>query len=71
VDEGDDDVACRELIDGLSGLGVTTLLLHDFDKSGLSIAYTCCHDSKRYSSRRSALVVAAGVGDRQPDLSKS
>jgi DNA topoisomerase VI subunit B len=53
--------ACRELIDGLSGLGVTTLLLHDFDKAGLSIAHTCRHDSKRYRFRNKPLVLDLGL----------
>jgi DNA topoisomerase VI subunit B len=53
--------ACRELIDGLSGMGITTLILHDFDKVGLSIAHTCCHNSKRYTFRNKPLVVDFGL----------
>jgi len=54
-------VAARSLIDGLSGLGVTTLVLHDFDTYGLSICHNLCHDGRRYAFRNRPLVRDVGL----------
>jgi hypothetical protein len=40
--------ASRQLVDHFSSLGVTTLILHDFDKSGLSILHTIRSNTRRY-----------------------
>jgi hypothetical protein len=64
--KGMSTTAARELVDGLSGLGVTTHVLHDCDTYGLSICHTLCHDSPRYRFKNKPLV--EDVGLRLADL---
>lgn len=53
--------AMRRLVDELSGAGVTVLLLHDFDKSGFSIASTIQTDSRRYTFKNKPKVIDLGL----------
>jgi Protein of unknown function C-terminus (DUF2399) len=53
--------AMRQLIEHLSEAGVTTFVLHDFDKSGFSILHTLHSDTRRYRFRTSPLVVDLGL----------
>jgi hypothetical protein len=41
--------AARQLVDSLSQAGLPIFILHDFDKSGLSILHTLRTDSRRYT----------------------
>ena len=41
--------AARELVDGYGQAGIPVFVLHDFDKSGLSIAHTLGTSSRRYT----------------------
>ena len=40
--------ASRQLVEDLTGQGVTTLVVHDFDVSGFTICHTLQADTKRY-----------------------
>jgi hypothetical protein len=53
--------ASRELVDELSGRGVTVLVLHDFDRPGLSILHTLGHDTERYRFRNKPRVLDLGL----------
>jgi hypothetical protein len=53
--------AVRQLAEKWAELGVTILVLHDFDKSGFSILYTLQHDSPRYKFRKKPLVKDIGL----------
>lgn len=53
--------AARQLVDSLSGQGVTVLVLHDFDKSGLSILHTLFTSSRRYWYRNRVKVIDLGL----------
>jgi DNA topoisomerase VI subunit B len=58
--------AARRLVDELAGLGVTVLVLHDFDKSGLTILRTLGSDSRRYGFTNTPKIVDLGL--RFPDV---
>jgi hypothetical protein len=53
--------ACRELAEYLSGLGVTILVLHDFDIKGFSILGTLANSTHRYTYRRRPNVIDLGL----------
>jgi hypothetical protein len=53
--------AARELVDELSGLGVTILVLRDFDKSGFSIVHTLRTSGRRYRFRGAPRVIDLGL----------
>jgi hypothetical protein len=53
--------AARELVDRLSQMGVTVLVLRDFDKSGFSIVHTLRTDSRRYRFRLKPNVIDIGL----------
>jgi DNA topoisomerase VI subunit B len=53
--------AARQLVERLSGEGVTVLVLHDFDKSGLSILHTLRSDTRRYRYQKKPKVVDLGL----------
>jgi Protein of unknown function C-terminus (DUF2399) len=53
--------ASRSLIEALSDAGVTILVLHDFDKSGLSILHTMRTNTRRYTFRRAPRVIDLGL----------
>ena len=46
--KGMSTTATRQLVDHLSQAGVTILVMHDFDISGLNILHTLAHDTVRY-----------------------
>ncbi len=68
--KGHSTTSARELIDELSGLGVTTLVLHDFDYDGLKILHGLKSNNDRYRFRNEPLVVDLGfrLGDAGPPL---
>jgi hypothetical protein len=53
--------AARELVDMLSQMGVTVLVLRDFDKSAFSIVHTLRTDSHRYRFRSKPCVIDIGL----------
>jgi hypothetical protein len=53
--------AARSLVERLSQAGVTTLVLHDFDKAGFSIVHTLRTDTRRYQCKSAPLVVDLGL----------
>jgi hypothetical protein len=53
--------ATRELVDGLSGCGVTTFVAHDFDKAGFSILGTLQRDSRVYRFKNTPRVINLGL----------
>ncbi|MER2529117.1 MAG: DUF2399 domain-containing protein [Candidatus Competibacter denitrificans] len=53
--------AARQLVERLSEEGVTTLVLHDFDKSGFTIAHTLQNDTRRYRFRNTPKVIDLGL----------
>ena len=53
--------AARHLVERLSERGVTTLVLHDFDKTGFEIMHTLCHNTRRYSFRSRPRVIDLGL----------
>lgn len=53
--------AARRLVEQLSEEGVTILVIHDFDKSGLSIVQTLGHDTPRYQFKTPPKVIDLGV----------
>lgn len=60
--KGTSVVAFRELVDALcSEFNIPLLLLHDFDKSGLSIASTLQRDTWRYSFKNEIKVIDFGL----------
>jgi hypothetical protein len=59
--------AARQLAEDLCGKhGIPLLVLHDFDKSGFSIAATLQRDTRRYSFSRAFKVIDLGL--RLPDV---
>src|SRR5262249_28078874 len=58
--------AARRLIDELSGRGVETLVLHDFDLYGLGILHTMRTTGRRYRVKNKPLV--RGLGLRLEDV---
>jgi len=59
--KGTSTTATRMLVDRLSAAGVTILVAHDFDLPGLTIAYTLCHDSRRYEFQGEPNVIDIGL----------
>lgn len=59
--KGMSNVATRRLVDELSQAGVTILVVHDFDESGLSIAHTLGHDTRRYKFQVQPKVIDLGL----------
>jgi hypothetical protein len=59
--KGMSSTAARQLVDALSGEGVTILVLHDFDLAGLTITYTLDHDTKRYQFESEPEVIDLGL----------
>lgn len=57
--------AARQLVERLSEEGVTTLVLHDFDRSGFTIAHTLQNDTRRYRFKTTPNVIDLGL--RLPD----
>jgi len=53
--------AARSLVEKLSAEGVTTLVLHDFDKSGFSILHTLRSDTRRFQFDTAPKVVELGL----------
>ena len=61
-------VATRELVQNFSAMGVTTLVLHDFDKAGFSIVNTLRNDTRRWVYDEKPLVIDIGL--RLQDVEK-
>jgi len=60
--KGMSNTAARELIDKMCGLhGIPALVLHDFDKSGMSILGTLKNDNRRYEFKHSPRIVDLGL----------
>jgi DNA topoisomerase VI subunit B len=59
--KGVSTTTARELVDRLSQAGVTTLIVHDFDKSGLTIMHTLVHDTWRYQFKTPPKYVDLGL----------
>ena len=59
--KGMSTTATRMLVEHLSEAGVTILIAHDFDLPGLTIAYTLCHDNKRYQFQSEPNVIDIGL----------
>ena len=53
--------AARQLVERLSEEGVTTLVLHDFDKAGFSISHTLQNDTRRYRFKTRPRVIDLGL----------
>ena len=53
--------AARQLVEELSEEGVTTLVLHDFDKSGFTISHTLQNDTRRYRFKTKPKVIDLGL----------
>ncbi len=53
--------AARTLVERMSDEGVTTLVMHDFDKSGFSILNTLRSDTRRYQFGKAPKVVDIGL----------
>jgi hypothetical protein len=53
--------AARKLVEELSRCGVTTLVCHDFDKSGFEILHTLRTDTRRYRFRIPPQVIDLGL----------
>jgi hypothetical protein len=53
--------AARRLVDDLAALGITVLVLRDFDKSGFSIVHTLTTNSRRYKFRNKPKVIDVGL----------
>jgi hypothetical protein len=60
--KGMSNTAARELIDEMCGLnGIPALVLHDFDKSGMSILGTLQNDNRRYEFKHSPRIIDLGL----------
>ena len=59
--KGQSVTAARRLVDELSQVGVTVFIVHDFDRSGMSIAYCIGHDSRRHEFEVPPSVVDLGL----------
>jgi DNA topoisomerase VI subunit B len=53
--------AARHLVESLTEMGVTILVVRDFDKSGFSIAYTISHSTRRFRYRLKPNVIDLGL----------
>jgi hypothetical protein len=60
--------ATRQLVDYMSQAGVTILVMHDFDVSGLSIAHNLGHDTRRYKFQVEPNLIDLGL--RLADVEK-
>lgn len=60
--KGMSNTSSRQLVEDLSEAGVTTLVVHDFDKWGLSICHTLHTDTQRYSFASEPKVQCLGMG---------
>jgi len=58
--------AARRLVETLSAQGVAILVLHDFDKAGLSIFHTLHSDTRRFRFKTTPRVIDVGL--RQADV---
>jgi len=59
--KGMSTTATRMLVEALSNHGVTILVAHDFDKSGLGIVHNLYHDTRRYTFAEEPNVVDLGL----------
>jgi DNA topoisomerase VI subunit B len=59
--KGMGSTAARQLIEHLAPMGVRIFVLHDFDKSGLSICATLSRDTTRYQFERPPEIIDLGV----------
>jgi DNA topoisomerase VI subunit B len=64
--KGMSNTAARQLVEALSKNDVTIFVAHDFDKSGLTIARTLGHDTRRYQFSEAPNVIDIGL--RLPDI---
>lgn len=64
--KGMSTTAARQLVEDLSAMGVTILVLHDFDKSGLGILHTLRNDTRRFHFKTPPKVIDLGITDRRP-----
>jgi hypothetical protein len=58
--KGQSVTAARALIEALSMKGVTILVVHDFDKSGIEILHTLYSNTRRYTYRTTPEVIDLG-----------
>jgi hypothetical protein len=65
--KGQSVTAARALIEALSATGVTILVVHDFDKSGIEILHKLYSNTRRYTYRTTPQVIDLGfrLGDVQ------
>ena len=66
--KGMSTTATRQLVDELSQAGVTILVVHDFDVSGLSIAHNLGHNTRRYQFQVEPNLIDLGL--RLEDVEK-
>jgi hypothetical protein len=59
--KGLSNTAARSLVDGLCGHSIPLLVLHDFDKAGLSILATLQNDTRRYTFSNNVEVIDLGL----------
>lgn len=59
--KGMSNTSARHLVENLSRNGVTILVAHDFDKSGLTIARTLGEDTRRYQFDQTPNVIDIGL----------
>jgi DNA topoisomerase VI subunit B len=59
--KGMSNTASRQLIEGLTGKGVTILVAHDFDRSGFSIFGTLKGNTRRYQYQTEPRVIDIGL----------
>ena len=59
--KGMSTTATRMLVEALSNRGVTILVAHDFDKSGLGIVHNLYHDTRRYTFAKEPNVIDLGL----------
>jgi hypothetical protein len=59
--KGMSTTATRTLVEALSNHGVTILIVHDFDKSGLGIVHNLYHDTRRYQFAQEPNVIDLGL----------
>jgi hypothetical protein len=53
--------SARTLVEALSREGVTILVMHDFDLSGLTICHTLCHDTRRFKFKVDPKIIDLGL----------
>lgn len=59
--KGMSTTAARQLVEYLSGAGVTILVIRDFDKAGFSIVHTLRTDTRRYQFKTPPNVIDIGL----------